>query len=258
MLRRTVLAGGEPPTTLNAPVPTAPKQGAATRARLTLLSGFELDAGGERVRLPLNGQRVLAFLALKGRTLQRTYVAGSLWLDSNDERAAASLRSALWRINRHHRLVEASSDGIRLASVDVDVDAAVAQAHELLDPLSSFCPALGEVQLFGDLLPDWYDDWVAFERERFRQLRAHALENLCDRLSHAGRYGEAIEAGLAAARIEPLRESAQRAVIRVHLAEGNVCEALAQYRRFRNRLECDLGLAPSAQLDELVARFTSR
>ena len=243
--------------TADAATTSRPTLGRATRVRLSLLGGFALTAGGETLSLPLNGQRVLAFLALKGRSLQRAYVAGSLWIDSNDERAAGSLRSALWRLNRSNRLVDASGESLTLAPhVDVDVDAAVAQAHELLDPSTSACPGLAEVVFFGDLLPDWYDDWVAFERERFRQLRAHALECLCDRLSHAGRFGEAIEAGLAAARIEPLRESAQRALIRVHLAEGNTVEALAHYRRFRERLRDELDLAPSAQLEELVARFT--
>ena len=41
------------------------------------------------------------------------------------------------------------------------------------------------------------------ERERFHQLRLHALEALCDRLTTAGRYGEAIDAGLAAVTAEP-------------------------------------------------------
>ena len=92
------------------------------------------------------------------------------------------------------------------------------------------------------MLPDWYEDWVAFERERFRQLRAHALESLCDRLTAAGRFGEAIEAGLAAARIEPLRESAQRAIIRVAPRRGERGEALDQYRRFCKLLRNELGL----------------
>jgi DNA-binding SARP family transcriptional activator len=227
--------------------------------RLALLGGFNLTVEGASVSLPLNGQRVLAFLALQGRSLLRTYVAGSLWLDSTDDRAAGSLRSALWRLNRRHRLVEADGEGLRLAAgVAVDFDAAVAQAHRLLDPADPDCPSPGEVRLYGDVLPDWYDDWVAIERERFRQLRAHALERLCDRLAEAGRFGEAVEAGLAAAKIEPLRESPQRALIRVHLVEGNRNEALARYRRFRALLRDELGIEPSEQLEDLVAAFTTR
>ena len=227
--------------------------------RLTLLGAFDLSVGGESITLPMNGQRVLVFLALHGRSLLRPFVAGSLWLDSPEDRAAGSLRSALWRLNRRHRFIETNGERLHLAAdVAVDVDAASAQAHRLLDPTESGCPSPQGLLLSRDLLPDWYDDWVAVERERFRQLRVHALERLCDRLVEANRFGEAIEAGLAAMKSEPLRESAHRALVRAHLAEGNRNEALTQYRRFRALLNDELGLEPSPEMEELVASVTLR
>jgi DNA-binding SARP family transcriptional activator len=78
----------------------------------------------------------------------------------------------------------------------------------------------GRMGLEGELLPDWYDDWVALERERFRELRIHAFEALSARLISAERFGEAMDIALAAVRCEPLRESTHRAVISVHLARG--------------------------------------
>jgi DNA-binding SARP family transcriptional activator len=222
--------------------------------RLTLLGAFDLSVGGESVLLPMNGQRVLVFLALHGRSLMRPFVAGSLWLDSTEDRAAGSLRSALWRLNRRHRFVETTGERLSLAAdVHVDVEAAAGQARRLLDTTESECPSPESLLLSLDLLPDWYDDWVAVERERFRQLRVHALERLCDRLVEAERFGEAIEAGLAAMRSEPLRESAHRALVGAHLAEGNHCEALNQYRRFRALLNDELGLEPSPKMEALIA-----
>src|SRR5262249_38081752 len=114
------------------------------------------------------------------------------------------------------------------------------------------------VLLCKDLLPDWYDDWVTLDRERFRQLRMHALERLCDRLTDARRFGEAIEAGLEAARVEPLRESAHRAIMRVHIAEGNRSEALYHYQSYRKLLDDELGLEPSPEMASLIASLTSR
>jgi hypothetical protein len=50
--------------------------------------------------------------------------------------------------------------------------------------------------LSADLLPGWYaDDWVIVEREQFHQLRLYALDSMCEGLTKAGRYGEAVEAG---------------------------------------------------------------
>ncbi len=111
-----------------------------------------------------------------------------------------------------------------------------------------------ELRQFGeDLLPDWYEDWVLVERERFRQLRLHALEAMCRRLADAGSYALALEAGLAAVAAEPLRESAQRLVVGVHLAEGNLGEALRQYDRYARHLADACGATPSPAMSRLLA-----
>ena len=56
---------------------------------------------------------------------------------------------------------------------------------------------------------------------------------------------------------EPLRESAHRAVITAHLAEGHHVEALRHYTAFRNLLAAELGLDPSPQLGELTREVTT-
>jgi DNA-binding SARP family transcriptional activator len=109
-----------------------------------------------------------------------------------------------------------------------------------------------EVSLGRDVLPDWDDDWALLERERFRQIRLHALERRCDLLTARGRISEAIEAGLTVVAAEPLRESAHRALIRAHLAEGNRAEALRQFELYRRLMRDDLGLDPSPEIAALV------
>ena len=59
-------------------------------------------------------------------------------------------------------------------------------------------------------------------------------------------------------RVEPLRESARAAVIRVHLAEGNQSEALREFARYRTLLRAELGLEPTEQLHRLVAELEAR
>lgn len=89
--------------------------------------------------------------------------------------------------------------------------------------------------LVADLLPSWSDDWVAVHRECFRQLRLSALESLCAHRRDHGRLREALTAGLTAVAADPLRESAYRELVAVHLADGNVAEALRQYHFYRQR-----------------------
>jgi len=238
----------------------AASNGAPRPPRLALLEAFELSNGNGAEALSVPVQRLLAFLALRDRPARRAYIACTLWMDSSEDHAFGSLRSALWKLRRNgHCLVEESNGRLRLASdVQVDVREAVAAARRLLDPASD----LDDIDrdrffLGGELLPDWYDDWVVIERERFRQLRVHALERLCERLTSACRFTEAVETGLAAVEGEPLRESAHRVLIHAHLAEGNAAEALRQYRVFRGLLHERLGLEPSAQMDALVRPLVS-
>ena len=112
-----------------------------------------------------------------------------------------------------------------------------------------------DAALLGDLLPGWYDDWVLLERERLRQLRMQALEAVAARLALLGRHGEALEVAYAAVRAEPLRESAHRTVVRVHLAEGNMAEAIRAYWLFRTMLRDELDVLPTEQMTRLVQQI---
>lgn len=230
--------------------------------RLTLLNSFELILGAEPLLLRPSGQRVVAFLALRARRVQRSLMAGMLWPDSPDDHANQSLRSAIWRVNGPaHALVgrdvvESSRTHLRLAPhVRVDLHEAMDEARRLIAGRSEDGGTVGELlrrSLTADLLPDWDEDWVVAERERVRHLRLHALETLCEGLTARGRYAEAIEAGMAAVESEPLRESAQVMLIRAHMAEGNVVEAIRQYASYRRLLTDELGIVPSVGLEELV------
>jgi DNA-binding SARP family transcriptional activator len=226
--------------------------------QLGLLRGFELRRGGDLVQLPLSAQRVVAFLALNDRPLQRLYVAGALWLDATEDRANASLRTALWRLHRPTcRLVEATTTHVALAEgVAVDVRATKALAEAVINGQAPATPQA--LYRSGEILPDWYEDWVFIEREHFRQLRLHALERLCGELTAAGRFAEATQAGLAAVEGEPLRESAHRVLISAYLAEGNPGEALRQYRFFRRILQEQLGLEPSQLMADLMRALPIR
>lgn len=228
--------------------------------RIALLGGFQLETDEEpALILPEASQRLLAFLALKGRLIQRQTVAGTLWPVATEVHASSSLRSALARLRGAARTsVATSARALGLSeNVTVDLWDARALAHRLLaqteapssaDPGPEAIPALS-----AELLPDWYDEWALVEAEDWRQLRLHALEVLADRLSAQGKYGEAAVAALAAVRAEPLRESPRAALIRVHIAEGNPSEALREFTRYGDLLMVELGVEPTERLRALVA-----
>lgn len=229
--------------------------------QLALLEGFALTRDGAEIALPTPARRLLAFLALRDQPVLRDYTAETLWIDATRDHAAGSMRSALFMLRRMCAdAVEASNGRLAVGrGLVIDVREAMTSARRLLSsPAEPSDLDLRGLPFSGDILPDWYDDWVVIERERFRELRVHVLEVVCARLTSVGRFGEAMEAGLAAVKGEPLRESAHRAVISVHLAEGNRAQALAEYLRFRDRLERELGMSPSARMDELIGELQVR
>lgn len=229
-----------------------------THVSLTLIDSFELRYDGEPARLPLGSQRLVAYLALRGRPLLRIHVAGTLWLNSSENRSYANLRTALWRLGRSREaVVDATASHVGLSrEVVVDVRRVAALARGLLEHPEA-ASELERSELDGDLLPDWYDDWVLVERERLRQLRLHALEQLAERAIGEGSYGQAIDIALTAIQADPLRDSAHRVLIRAHVAEGNNSLAIRQYREYCRLVRGQLKLEPSRELRELVAGLTA-
>jgi DNA-binding SARP family transcriptional activator len=250
-------------TNLSPPVRPAAVATTSTRQlRICLLDGFAMECDTETIEIPLSAQRLLAFLAFQKRPVLRPYVAGSLWLDKSEERANANLRASLWRLRGAGlKVVESVGNCLSLAhSVTVDVRDSFVLAHELLNgQCASFeVSALDTLLLSGEILPDWYEDWVVIERERLRQLRLHALEALCEHLMATGHLAGAVEVGLIAVASEPLRESAHRALISAYLAEGNQVEALRQHDKYCGLLWHELGLGPSRQMLALVESLGCR
>jgi DNA-binding SARP family transcriptional activator len=242
----------------------------APDVHIELLGRFQCAVRDEPQKLPMACQRLIAFLALHDRPLQRTFVASSLWLEQDEQRATANLRSALWRLSSHTgRFVVSDRSSIALAeSVSLDLRSQSSVAYRLVSgdraPAvegnddgdgARRCQIDGVDQLrllSNDLLPDWYDDWLVLERERLRQLRLNALDRLSGLLLAAGSLPLAMDTAYVSIAAEPLRESAHRALIAALLAAGNRWEALRQYDRFRDLLADALGLEPSADLRKLV------
>lgn len=227
-------------------------------ARLRLIGGFELSCDGESAALQLSSQRLAAYLALRGRRLTRVHVAGALWTDSSEERACANLRSALWRLREQAGpIIEATPTHVRLfPHVSVDVHETAGLARWLLEQSEDIDGLpVDSSWLSGDLLPDWYDDWVVLERERLRQLCLHALERLAAQATRSGQFSHAIDTALRAIQADPLRESAHRVLINAYLAEGNAGAGIRHYHAYRRQVGEELGLEPSPQFRALFAHL---
>jgi DNA-binding SARP family transcriptional activator len=211
---------------------------------------------GRRLEIPEGSQRLLVFVALNGGRVNRRHAAGTLWPLCDDGRAAGNLRSALWRLRRAGvDVLHADKCALFLdPELLVDITQLSRWATRVIDSSVDGAdlnkPDLNPEAM--NLLPGWYDEWVTFERERLRQRLLHAMESLARRLIAHGLFADAVEVAMSAVSVEPLRESAQRALIEAHLAERNIVEARRVYANYAELMAVELDVPPSAELAEIV------
>jgi DNA-binding SARP family transcriptional activator len=238
------------------------QENSGTPPVLHLFGGPFVTFERRRVDVPEGAKRLLVFVALHRGRVERRYAAGCLWPLGNDVRAAGNLRSALWRLNKAGiHLLSTDKQSLSLRDdVLVDVHLVSSWAARLLadtatsDDLEVMPSGIDAI----DLLPGWYDEWALIERERIRQRLLHGLEALSHQLRQLGRWAEAVEAAMTAVSAEPLRESAQRALIEAHLAEGNWVEGRRSFEAYRHILDRELAAEPDPDLAALLRRPIAR
>lgn len=232
---------------------------AKPNTRLQLLGRFALVLGGRNEVLGVGCRRLLAALALREGHAGRRELAGLLWPDVRAAQAASNLRSILWRLQRSCAgVVDSDAIDVRLSEcLAVDIHQVVATARRLIDHSVSMSEDDLSVALASnfhdDLLPEMCDEeWLSATAERYRQLRIHAMESLSQRLTQLGWYGAAVDLALCAVHADPFRESAQRALMTAYIGEGNQLAARRQYHAYCEILHKELGLQPSARLNDLL------
>lgn len=201
-------------------------------------------------RLSGVGRRVLAYLAVRGPVAMRALVGMELWPDLSEARGRANLRRALWQLPPGW----VSTDGgdLRLEA-DVDLDHARATADLAIS--TGRVPERDVDLLTRDLLPGWYDEWLAAAQDQFHLARIQALEAVSRTARAAGDHPLATRTALAAVCAEPLRESSVTVLVEAHLAERNLFEALRRYESYADLLGREMHTAPGPGLSALVPAF---
>lgn len=215
-----------------------------------LLGGFRVEIDG----LPIpaeawrhrRGADLVKLLALAPEyRLHREQVMESLWPDLGPEAQAANLRKAVYFARRGlggRDAIGADGDVIALwpnGRLTIDSERIEAEATRAL---ASGTGLDAVADLFtGDLLPeDRYAGWVESHRERLRACRLQVLRA-------ARRWSQVLD-------LDRSDEEACRALMRIHLEEGNRQAAIRQFQRLREILRVDLGVAPEAATVALFER----
>ncbi|MEU8870154.1 BTAD domain-containing putative transcriptional regulator [Streptomyces javensis] len=229
----------------------------------------ELDLGSPQQRV------VLAVLLLRrGRPVTVAELVDAVWGDEPPPAAVSVLRTYASRLRKvlepgrdagqPPRVVVSAADGYRArvpeGSVDLNVfEQRVAEAKRLR--------ATGALSAAADLLRAALDGWegtplaglpgplAEAERSRLAEERLATLETRLDTEVRLGRHSEVIAELAALTGEHPLREPLCRLLMLALYRSGRQAEALAVFRRTRGTLVAELGINPSASLQELHGRI---
>lgn len=232
--------------------------------KISLLGGMEIGpvGGAGETSITRKAGAMVAYLALQdGHTQTRDKLAGLFWSRNTDEQARTNLRQALSRLrkamsNGDEAPLLASAECVALDMARIDLD--VRQFESLLGE--------GEVEALeramdlyrGDLLDGLslnesdFDHWLWAERERLRVLAVNALLKLIDGYEATSDLNRCVDTALRLLSIDPLQESAHRALMRAYAAQGRYGMALQQYESCRELLNRELQVEPEP---ETVALF---
>ena len=222
--------------------------------RLYLLGGFRLERisvperDAERVHLySRKVESLLAYLALFPQEHAREKIAALLWGDSTDEQARGSLRRAL---NNLRQQLGADALLTDRETVQLNPDFPLwCDAVEFKTQNAEF-----KIQNYsGELLSDFYDDWIFPLREEYR---AHYLDALAHSIEHAraaSEYTQAIASAQKILALDRAHEEAHQHLMFCYAALGNRSAALEQYEACRSALREELGVEPSKETRALYA-----
>ncbi len=254
-------------------MPRRPNEATTSPAlcRLYLLGAFRIERAAQTIHLPTRKhESLLAYLALHPEAHPREKIAALLWGDVSDEQARLSLRVALSTLRKElgEDFLLTDRETIQLnPDFPIWVDARdfqrIANCElRIMDDaegISAIPNSQFAIDLYrGNLLPDFYDDWLLPERERLRAIYLDALLRLVQHARSEGKYTRAVELAQRVLATDRANEKAHQHLIFCYIALGNRAAALKQYEDCVRALRDELGIEPSTETTALCARIQTK
>jgi DNA-binding SARP family transcriptional activator/pimeloyl-ACP methyl ester carboxylesterase len=230
-----------------------------TKLLLQTLGYPEIRGESGPIKLNLRkGLALLVYLAEMQGAVARDVMATLLWPDSPRETALTRLRRMLHRIELAlgQPVFETDRTSVKWSpAVKLKVDS---QLFESACDRGAFEEACAEYR--GDFLAGFspgdskeFDDWAFYRREALRGRLMHALERLVQDKNAAGdHFAATVHAGRLV-ELDPFSEVYGRHLIRSQLLAGDRSAATRQHAALTQRLRDELGVAPEAATEALMA-----
>ena len=233
---------------------------------LKFLGPAEILCGGQPVKFATRKALALfAYLVIERGPHPREKLMSLLWPESETHLAQSALRNTLARIKEAVRNVDSplQIDGDRVGfnsalASSLDLERVALAASESTPGFSSLQHAADASRgpfLDGLSLPDApaFDEWLTVQRSYW----GHRQQLVYDRLSlqqlENHQIQLAIETVIRWIVLDHLNETAYQRLMRLHFLHGDRSAALQAYEACRDVLSKELGLAPSAETDEVLA-----
>jgi DNA-binding SARP family transcriptional activator len=221
------------------------------RLEVRLLGPPQVSIDGQPLRTDTRkAVALLAYLTQRETPPTRDFLVDLLWPDSSPERGRGALRRTVstLRTALGGRWVEADRERIHLDRADLSLDTDALDG----DPEQAVKLVRGRF-LDGFILRDApdYDDWAFATAEHYERVIRRLLS---ESVTRAMTRGDTVSAQAHAERLvglDPLDESAHRALMRAHAAAGDRSAATRQFRRCVAVLEAELAVAPLPETVEL-------
>ncbi|MEM7114042.1 MAG: BTAD domain-containing putative transcriptional regulator [Chloroflexota bacterium] len=108
---------------------------------------------------------------------------------------------------------------------------------------------LSDLQVESEL----FREWLYFEREKWAKQGMAVLGQLAELYGRLGRYEQMAAIAQRQIQLEAWREDAYQQLLRALLAQGKRAAAIAEYQKLTQILADELGIAPSAEMTQLLA-----
>jgi predicted ATPase/DNA-binding SARP family transcriptional activator len=228
--------------------------------KIYLLGQFKLQWDDKTIELPSRpAQSLMAYLALNaGITQRREKLASLLWPEATEKNARSYLRQSLWRIRKSLQENSLESDEYFLVNeieitfinqpkIWIDAGLILNRSTSLQsDELSKI------VNLYrGELLPGFYEEWVAMERDRLEAAFHEKMNLLIEKLIQERHWAEVLKWSEDWIRHGQSPEPAYRSLMRAYAGLGNQSMVNSTYQRCVETLKGELGVEPSVDTKRL-------
>jgi TolB-like protein len=189
-------------------------------------------------------------------------LAALLWSDRGEDQARSSLRQTLTVLRKelgatNANLLVADDQRVELARGTMDIDAvsivSLSKTNDVLSLRRAANLYQGEFLADGEVSDPLFEEWLAGERSRFRDL----MISIFDRLLTLEPVAERVTLAKRLLALDPLREASHLFLMNAYADSGERSMALQHYSVCRELLKSELNVQPGFEIEQLRLRLTS-